>query len=354
MNEEIDYSIFKCPITNEDLSVADGFILNKVNQISGKENLFINGLINSSRSYFFPIKEEIIFLLPFYAIPLAENVSLLKEMHFDKQRIFNYYDKINYQEFEGQQVYADAGKFVDFRPFALDYTQHGFSNSRQYINQTGKYFVDVCCGPVAFKEYVFLAEGFDCRICIDISANALLEAKKNLAKYHQRGIFICADIINLPLKENMADAVICQHGLFHVQKKLQLNAMKELIRIAKPRTKIAIVYDWFYHSLFMNIALGPFQLYRIARHFTGKIYARIFKKDKLYFYSHSPKWFYKNNANKKVKFFVWRSINKHFSDIYIHKKFGGSKLINYIWKMEKKYPEKMGSIGEYPVIVIEK
>ncbi len=135
MNEEIDYTIFKCPITNEDLMIADKEILYKANKVSGKENLFINGLVNSSRTYFFPIKEEIIFLLAYYAIPLTENVSTLKEMHFDKQRIFNYYDKINYQEFEGQQVYADADKFVDFRPFVLDYTQHGFYNTRQYNSQ---------------------------------------------------------------------------------------------------------------------------------------------------------------------------------------------------------------------------
>jgi hypothetical protein len=104
----------------------------------------------------------------------------------------------------------------------------------------------------------------------------------------------------------------------------------------------------------MNLALGPFQLYRIVRHYTGKLYARIFKKNKLYFYSHSPGWFYKNNPGKKMNIYVWRSINKHFADIYIHEKLAGKKLMHYILKLEKKYPEKMGRIGEYPVIVIEK
>ncbi len=354
MNEEFDYTILKCPITNEDLILADEYALSEANKISKKENYFSKGLVNSSGTYFFPIQSEIIFLLGYYAIPLKANGHTLKEMDFDKQRIFNYYEKINYQDFEGHQVYADANKFVDFRPIALEYTQHGFSNVRQYIHQTGKYFVDAGCGPVAFKEYVFLAEGFEYRICIDISANALLQAQKNLAKYNHPGIFICADLTNLPLKENIADAVICQHALFHVQKNLQLTAMNELARIAKPETKIAIVYDWFYHSLFMNIALGPFQLYRIARHFAGKAYARIFKKNKLYFYSHSKKWFYKNNPGSKMNMYAWRSINKHFSDIYVHKKLGGKKLLDYILEMEKKYPEKMGRIGEYAVIVIEK
>ncbi|HLK26973.1 MAG TPA: class I SAM-dependent methyltransferase [Puia sp.] len=354
MNEEIDYTIFRCPITGEDLVPATDDVLKQANNISEKENFFSEGLVNSSVTYFFPLKNDIFFLFKYYAIPLRENNEHLKEMHSDKQRIFNYYNSINYHEFEGQQIFSDAEKFVDFRSFALEYTQHGFSNVRQYIHQSGKYFVDAGCGSVAFKEYIFLAEGFDCRICVDISAKALMQAQKNLAKYNQHGIFICADITNLPLKENIADAVISQHVLFHVQKKLQLTAMKEMLRIAKPETKIAIVYDWFYHSLLMNLTLGPFQLYRIVRHYAGKVYARIFKKNKLYFYAHSRKWFYKNNPGKKMDIYVWRSINKHFSDIYIHEKLGGRKLINYIRKMEKKYPEKMGRIGEYPVIVIEK
>jgi ubiquinone/menaquinone biosynthesis C-methylase UbiE len=354
MKEPIDYTILQCPITKEDLLIADMPLLQLANSITGKENLFTEGLVNSSKTYFFPIKHQIIFLLHYYAIPLKENDEQQKKQTFDKQRVFNYYNEISYYEFEGQQIYGDAGKFVDFRPFALNYTQHGFSNTRQYINQNGNYFVDAASGPVAFKEYVSLANGFKCRICIDLSVNALLQAQKNLANYSQPGIFICADITGIPLKENIADAVICQHALFHVEKKLQSGALRELLRIAKPGSKTAIVYDWFYHSLLMNITLGPFQVYRIIRHYAGKLYAKLLKKNKLYFYSHSPQWFYKNNPGIDIKIYTWRSINKHFADIYIHEKLGGKKLINYIWQLEKKYPEKMGLIGEYPVIVIEK
>jgi ubiquinone/menaquinone biosynthesis C-methylase UbiE len=354
MTEAIDLTILKCPITNEDLYIAGKSLLQLANRVAGKDDFFQEGLVNHSQTYLFPIKHKIIFLFKYYAIPLNENEENLEKLEFDKQRIFNYYNQIDYYEFEGQQIYTDAVKFVDFRPFALKYTQHGFSNTRQYIDHTGKYFVDAACGPVAFKEYVFLANGFQSRVCIDISANALMQAQKNLAKYNQPGIYICADITNIPLKENIADAVVCQHGLFHVQRKLQLKAMHELVRIAKPGSKIAIVYDWFFHSLLMNLTLGPFQLYRIMRHYGGRLYARIFKKNKLYFYSHSPSWFYKNNPGIKMNMYVWRSINKHFADIYIHEKLGGKTLINFIWQMEKKHPEKMGRIGEYPVIVIEK
>lgn len=315
---------------------------------------FEKGLVNEEGNWFYPIYQDIFCLHAYYAIPLKNNSNNLQAMEFDKQRIFNYFNEIQYHEFEGQHIYDDANDFVDFRPFLLPYTQHGFYNCRQYLASSGKYYVDVACGPVAFKEYIHLADDFDCRICVDLSLNALLQAKKNLALHGRPGIFICGDLTSIPIKDGIADAVLCQHALFHVQKKMQLKAMQELVRILAPGKKAAIVYDWFYHSWLMNLTLGPYQVYRIVRHYAGKIYARVFRKNKLYFYAHGPAWFKKNNPGRRISFYVWRSINIHFSRIYLHKGLGGEKLVNYIWKKELANPQKMGRLGEYPIIVIEK
>jgi ubiquinone/menaquinone biosynthesis C-methylase UbiE/uncharacterized protein YbaR (Trm112 family) len=354
MRMMIDHSILQCPLTGEELFPASDELLELANQQLNVKEEITEGLINRSQTIFYPIKENIIFLHQHYCIPLAAEVVAKTNIAFDKERIFNYYNSIKYIDFEGKKIYEDADKWVDFRDFMLPYTQHGFSNVRNYIQQEGKYFADIACGPVAFKEYARLAEGYTFRICIDISVNALLEAQYNLEKENQQGIFICADMLSLPLKENLCEAVVCHHALFHVEKDLQLTALKEMCRIAKPATTVAVVYDWFYHSMFMNITLGPIQLYRIARHYAGKLYAGIFKKNKLYFYSHSRSWFIRNNPGKKINFYTWRSINKYFSKLYLHKKFGGEQLLNYIWKKEKEKPELMGKIGEYGVIVIEK
>lgn len=349
-----DISILLCPLTKENLDEANDEILTLANSKLNTLQKFTEGLVNSSRTIFYPIKENIVFLHHHYCIPLKEEVITHSKIAFDKERIFNYYNDIKYIDFEGKRIYEDADKWVDFRDFVLPYTQHGFSNVRKYISAQGRYFVDIASGPVAFKEYVQLAEGYEYRICIDISVNALLEAQYNLKKENQKGIFICADMLSLPLKENVCDAVVCHHALFHVQKDLQLTALKEMCRIAKMDTTIAIVYDWFYHSLLMNITLGPIQIYRILRHYAGKMYVRIFKKNKLYFYSHSRRWFIKHNPGRTIDFFVWRSINKYFSNLYLHKILGGRQLLNYIWKLEIHKPKLMGRIGEYGIIVIKK
>lgn len=354
MNIFFDYAILQCPATKQNIIPADNDILELVNNPITNKEKFIAGLVNESKTFFYPIKENILFLHQQYCLPLSNDFVNNTKPAFDIERIFNYYNEIKYINFEGKHIYEDADKWVDFRDFVLPYTQHGFSNVRKYIQPRGRYFADIASGPVAFKEYVHLADGYECRICIDISVNALLEAQYNLQQENQPGIFICADMLSLPLKENICDAVVCHHALFHVQKNMQLTAINEMYRIAKPSTSIAIVYDWFYHSSLMNIALGPVQLYRIARHYAGKLYARLFRKNKLYFYSHSRRWFIKNNPGRQIKFYTWRSINKYFSSIYLHKNFGGKKLLQYIRNKEEEKPELMGRIGEYAVVVITK
>lgn len=345
--------ILKCPVTGEDLRPAGETELQQVNAVSLEKETFQQGLINAGATIFYPVVDEILLLLPLYSVRLkGENQQ--EQISFDRQRIFNYFKAIGYYEFEGQQIYADAAQFVDFRPFLKEYTSMGFANTGKYLPASGNYFADIACGPVAFKEFVQLAAGYQCRICVDLSLNALQQARKNLLQSNQPHLMICADMLHLPIKDNIADAVICQHALFHVPKHDQAGALQQLVSIAKPKAPVAIVYDWFYHSWFMNIALGPVQLYRIARHVAGKWYARLFKKNKLYFHAHSPRWFRINNPGRSIQFYTWRSVNIYFSRMYLHNNRIGRKILKWVMDLEKKYPEKMGKFGEYGIILIRK
>jgi ubiquinone/menaquinone biosynthesis C-methylase UbiE len=120
-----------------------------------------------------------------------------------------------------------------------------------------------------------LSDGYDYRICVDISINALIQAKINIERAGKKGIFVCGDITNIPISDNSCDTVLSQHTLYHIPKNDQLTAVKEMYRVAKTGSKIVIIYDWFYHSWFMNITLNFIQLYRIIRHFAGKMYVRL-------------------------------------------------------------------------------
>ncbi|NJO90915.1 MAG: class I SAM-dependent methyltransferase, partial [Chloroflexia bacterium] len=172
----------------------------------------------------------------------------------------------------------------------------------------------------------------------------------------RKGVFICGDVTNLPLKENVCDSVLCQHLLYHIPKNEQKIAVEEMYRVAKTGSNIAIVYSLFFRSWFMNIALFPIQLYRIARHFAGKVFVRLVNgKSRLYFYPHSIGWFKRNfSFSNKMEFYCWRSANKYFLKLYIHEKFGGREILKWLRKSEDKFPKFWGRVGEYPVIVIKK
>jgi hypothetical protein len=106
----------------------------------------------------------------------------------------------------------------------------------------------------------------------------------------------------------------------------------------------------------MNITLFPIQLYRIVRHITGKIYVRLFNsKPRLYFYPHSLRWFKRNfEFSQNIDFYCWRSTNKYFLNLYIHKWCFGSKQLEKLKNSEDKHPKFWGRFGEYPVVLIKK
>ncbi|HEY4785592.1 MAG TPA: class I SAM-dependent methyltransferase [Bacteroidales bacterium] len=353
-----DISILRCPVTSETLCFIGKketreYVRNYDVHLLTLEEISA-GYINESGTYFYPVFQDIILLLPVYALFIGKGDDARGKMAFDKERVFKYYNEINYQTKNGLKIYEDSPKWVDFREVSSEYIRNSFTRAKYYLNSKGKYFLDIASGPIGLKEYIELSDNYDYRICIDISMNALIQAKYNYS--HKPGIFICGDITNIPIRDNTCDAVLCQHTLYHIPKDEQKTAVEELYRVAKSNANIAIVYSWFYHSWFMNICLFPIQIYRLARHFAGKLYVKLFhSKPRLYFYPHSPGWFkLQFKFGKDIEFYCWRSTNIYFLNLYVHRWLFGRRLLKFLKKLEDKYPKFWGSFGEYPVIVIKK
>lgn len=348
----------KCSITNNSLFLLhkeDFSSLNIPSEIQGFGQLQ-KGLADNSRQYFYPIFNEIIFLHTQYAVFIGSDQDKRKNLSFDKARVFDYYNQINYKVRDELAIYEDSPKWVDFRDISSKYIKNSFQRAAKYYPPQGKYLLDIASGPIGLPEYMELSSGYEYRICIDISFQALLQAKINMDKANQNGIFICADITNIPLKDNCCDTILSQHTLYHVPKNDQETAVREMYRVAKPHSKVVIVYSWFYHSWFMNLALNVVQIYRMLRHFAGKIYVRVVSsKPRLYFYPHSPGWFKRTfEFGDDVEFFCWRSTNKYFLNIFIHKYFFGERILALLSRIEEKHSRFMGRFGDYPVIVITK
>ncbi|HUX53345.1 MAG TPA: hypothetical protein VMV56_02905, partial [Williamwhitmania sp.] len=58
--------------------------------------------------------------------------------------------------------------------------------------------------------------------------------------------------------------------------------------------------------------------------------------------------------SQNIETYCWRSLNKYFLKIFVHKHLGGEKLLNWISQLETKHSKRIGKIGEYPMYVITK
>ena len=348
----MDLNILKCPVTGSSLVKADNDMLRYINATNTGALKIEDGLVNESGSLFYPILKNVMVLLSHYAIKLNDTVETTA-MQFDKDRVFRYYNDIGFKQYENNVLYSDSKKWIDYRDVSKAYLSNSFSRAKQYLDYSGKYYLDIASGTIGWNEYTELSERFDTRICIDISLDALFQAAENFK--HKKGIFICGDITNIPLKEGVCDAVLSQHTLYHIPKNEQATAVNELYRVCKTGGKIAIVYNLFFYSWFMNIAIFPIQIYRVMRHYLGKLYVRFFPdKPRLYFYVYPPSWFKTFTFSDNIHIYSWRSVNKYFLNVFIHKGLGGEKILRKLQQLEDKYPKFFGAIGDYPIIVIEK
>jgi ubiquinone/menaquinone biosynthesis C-methylase UbiE len=351
-------NILRCPITSNELSLIESNHFKDYNlpEEFDKFGKLTHGLIEKSKHFFYPVFDGILILHQQYAICIGNETDSPKDMPFNKKRVFDYYNEVNYKIRDSLDTYEDSKKWVDYRSVSLEYLKNSFNNASRFYPPSGKFILDIASGPIGTKEYMALSNGYEYRICIDISINALVRAKINMEKANKKGIFICGDITKIPLQNNTCDTVLCQHTLYHVPKSEQFDAVNEMYRVAKDDSKIVIIYSWFYHSWLMNITLNIIQLYRIIRHFLGKLYVKIFRsKPRLYFYSHSLKWFKKSFPfSGDLEIFCWRSTNKYFLKIFIHKWLFGRLILNKLIKIENKYSKLMGIYGEYPALVITK
>jgi len=348
----------RCPVTKNELSLItrEAFTEYNIPEQFGGFGMLSTGLVDTSRKYFYPVFDDIIVLHEHYALFTGQGLDARKDLSFDKQRVFDYYNEVSYKLKDSLKIYEDSPKWVDFRDVSSDYIRTSFNRASHFYPSTGNYLLDIASGPIGLPEYMALSDGYTYRICVDISINALIQAKINIEKAGKKGIYICGDITNIPIQDNVCDTVLSQHTLYHIPKNDQLTAVNELYRVAKPDSRIVIIYSWFYHSWFMNLSLNFIQLYRIIRHLAGKFYVRLMKsKPRLYFYPHSPRWFRKSFAfSRDIEFYCWRSTNKYFLDVFIHPWLFGKQILNSLIKIEDRYSKCMSRFGEYAAIVITK
>lgn len=353
-------SILKCPITGQDLrllnkdeiSILATKDLWQVDGESLKEKIE-DGLITLDTKYIYPIINGIILLLEDLAIVDLPRKVLGQGISKEKKLVKDFYDNRGWKTNE-KGDYEDADIFEDLRPVSQEYLKKCHDRVCRHLNPSGNYLLDAASGALQYEDYLQYSANYSFRICIDLSFKGLMECKKKLG---EKVICILGDITNLPIKNNSIDGFISLNTIYHIPKDEQIQAIKELYRVLDLNRRGVVVYDWYKHSRWMNLALLPFRAIEYFRQRLRSVFSKVSGKGEpakmLYFYTH-PYSYFVNNLPFPFKLFVWRSVSVPFMKVYIHSWLFGKFILRWIYHLEELNPEKYGLNGEYPMLVFEK
>ena len=98
-----------------------------------------------------------------------------------KPRGSEFYDRVGWQV-EADGFYQNA-RYEDLRPVSAEYIHKCHLRVNRHLAPEGRYLLDAGSGPVQYPEYQTYSQGYQRRVCADISHVALKEARKRLGDH---------------------------------------------------------------------------------------------------------------------------------------------------------------------------
>jgi SAM-dependent methyltransferase len=279
-----------------------------------------------------------------------------------KKQVSDFYDQVGWQ-IEEDGFYQNA-RYEDLRPISREYIHRCHLRVNRYIAPSGKLLLDAGSGPVQWPDYLTYSEHYQYRVCLDISLVALQEARKRLG---DKGLFVVADVANLPFKSDSFDGLVSLHTLHHIPPEQQPDAYAGFVRVLKPGRTGAVVNAWTSPAFMKRMQKWVNLMDRV-----NGIVNRVFKKREIEltpketvpatpkptgtFTQHiTPEWLkekLKGRVNFQIR--VWRSASVRFLRSVIQPWFFGRLWLKWLYSCEERNPEYYGENGQYPLIVIRK
>jgi ubiquinone/menaquinone biosynthesis C-methylase UbiE len=289
-----------------------------------------------------------------------------------KQEVRQFYDQVGWQ-LVSEDIYQNA-RYEDLRPVSREYIQRCHIRVNNHLVPSGRFLLDAGSGPIQYPEYLSYSQGYQYRVCADISITALREARKRISKH---GLFVVADIANLPFKPGVFTGIVSLHTIHHLPENEHLQAYKELYRVLAQDCFAVVVNSWPSSSLM--VLFNP--LIRLSNRIRGRI-KRLFGRAPLstdikspsssvaakesaskqssapkgtFTSRHDVSWM-KNEVGSQMplQIWVWRSVSVRFMRALIHPIFCGRAWLRLLYWLEGKFPYFLGTRGQYPLVIIQK
>jgi ubiquinone/menaquinone biosynthesis C-methylase UbiE len=282
-----------------------------------------------------------------------------------KQEVREFYNQIGWQEVS-EGVYQNA-RYEDLRPVSREYIHRCHMRVAKYLKPTGHLLLDAGSGPIQYPEYLTYSEGYDFRVCADISIQALFEARKRIGDH---GLFVVSDIAALPFDSRVFDGAVSLHTIHHLPIYEHFEAYNELYRVIKDDSKGVVVNGW--HQPLMGEILK--KLRKIILRIQGFVLHRVLGRPPrqgvvnaigplpvkssvkgTFVQKNHPGWFKQEiGSQMPLEILVWRSISVKDMRAFIHPGWGGRVILRTLFWLEERFPHWFGENGYYPLIVINK
>jgi ubiquinone/menaquinone biosynthesis C-methylase UbiE/uncharacterized protein YbaR (Trm112 family) len=356
-------SILKCPITGSDLRLLDPNEIASLHQKIADQKLWRvdgqpvdsavhQGLISTNGSYIYEIVQEVVVLVKELAITGSKDNIIQQSLNADKEKVKSFYNQKGWFENEAGN-YEDAVIYEDLRDVSKNYIKKCHDRVGRFLNPSGEYMLDAASGALQYPDYLQYSAGYSFRVCLDFSFQALKEAKKKMG---DKCICILGDMTNMPFKDGVMNGFVSLNTVYHIPKDEQVTAINELYRVLATGGRGVVVYDWFKHSVWMNIWMFPFRVFVFSKNRVLDAVSRLLgtkgAERRLYFYAFKPAYFREHLPAHQLR--VWRSLSVPFMRYYIHSWFFGKWILNGVYEKEENNPELCGLKGEYPMFVFEK
>jgi SAM-dependent methyltransferase len=258
-----------------------------------------------------------------------------------EEKVSAYYRGSGWEMSEG--ITEDARRWEDLREHAADYVSKCRLRVLEFIPDRGELLLDMASGPIQFKEYLTYSENFEKRYCVDLSPQALEEAKRKIGDH---GVFISESFFDVDFDDNMFDCSVSLHTIYHMAHDMQEVAVRKLLRVTKPGKPVIIVYS------------NPRTLLRIPE-FPVRLIYRLLKRAKRfgtdpYFHAHPLGWWEQFRDVADVRLVPWRALTGPEQRLLIPNNVLGAKIFTILYALEERFPRFFVRWFQYPMIVLTK
>jgi ubiquinone/menaquinone biosynthesis C-methylase UbiE len=282
-----------------------------------------------------------------------------------KQNVREFYDQVGWQQVS-EGVFQNA-RYEDLRPVSQEYIHKCHMRINCHLPDRGRYLLDAGSGPIQYPEYLTYSEGYDYRVCADISIQALLEARKRVGDH---GLMVVADVANLPFTNGIYAGIVSLHTIHHLPLSEHTQAYCELYRVLKPDGSAVVVNGW--HKPPLGVALDQLRKFtlRLRGFFNRRILGRKTQVSEgniaqsvqvkgetksTFVEKNNADWFKRTvGVQMPIEIWVWRSVSVKVLRTFIHDGWGGRGILRCLFWLEERFPRWFGENGQYPLVVIRK